>query len=61
MNQFIRKRDGQRYTTSLQPVTRPGFAHWGPCYLLRPVWDGRTHYKTVEAFNREFKPAEVTP
>lgn len=60
MNQFIRKRDGQRYTTSLQPVLRPGFSRWGPCYLLYPVWEGRMHYKTIAAFDREFEKAEVT-
>ena len=54
MTHFVRKRDGQRYTSTLQPVTWPGFAKLGPCYILRPVWEGRTHYKTIPAFEREF-------
>jgi hypothetical protein len=56
MTHYIRKRDGSRYTTDLQVVRRPGFDHWGDCYRLSPIWEGRTHYKTVTAFNREFEP-----
>lgn len=51
---YRRKRDGALYRCSLAVTRRPGFDHWGDCYLLHPVWDGRTHYKTVVAFNREF-------
>jgi hypothetical protein len=58
MTQFIRKRDGARYTCDLVPRAWPNFSRRGPSYLLRPVWEGRTHYKTVAAFDREFKRAD---
>jgi hypothetical protein len=60
MPDFRRKRDGALYTTSLTVRRRPGFDHWGDCYRLVPVWEGRTHYKTVAAFNREFVTLEGT-
>ena len=54
MTDFRRKRDGALYSTSKIVCRRPGFNHWGDCYWLKPIWEGRTHYKTVAAFNREF-------
>jgi hypothetical protein len=61
MSHFIRKRDGRRYASDLKPVLRPGFNRWGPCCLLRPLWEGGTHYKTVAAFEREFELAKEAP
>lgn len=50
-----RRRDGNRYYCDLKPVLWPGHAHLGDCYLLRPVgFLGRTHYKTIARFNREY-------
>lgn len=50
-----RKKDKARYLTDMIPVHRPGYEHWGFCYVLEPYWDGRTHYKTVKAFEKEFE------
>jgi hypothetical protein len=58
MTQFIRKRDGGRYTCDLVSRDWPGHSQLGPCFLLRPVWEGRTHYKTAAAFEREFTRAD---
>lgn len=58
MSRWVRIRDDAMYETDLKERIRPGFGHWGPCYLLTPVWNGRTHYKTIAAFNREFKLAK---
>ncbi|AYF87448.1 hypothetical protein D6Z43_09900 [Pseudomonas sp. DY-1] len=55
MSTFRRKRDGALYRTDLVEREWPGWKTRGPCYVLRPVWDGRTHYKTVAAFVREFE------
>jgi len=54
MADFRRKHDGSLYSTNQIVCRRPGFNHWGDCYRLVPFWEGRTHYKTVAAFNREF-------
>ncbi|KGE68990.1 MULTISPECIES: hypothetical protein [Pseudomonas] len=54
MPDFRRKRDGALYSTNQKVCRRPGWDHWGDCYHLVPIWEGRSHYKTVEAFNREY-------
>lgn len=58
MTHFIRKRDGQRYTCDLRPVTWPKHEMVGPCYILRPIWEGRAHYKSIKAFEHEYKRVE---
>ncbi|MCO6057357.1 hypothetical protein NG726_11815 [Pseudomonas sp. MOB-449] len=52
MSTYRRKRDGALYTTNLQVTT---FPNWGACVQLVPVWHGRTHWKTVKAFNKQFE------
>lgn len=54
MKTFRRKRDGMLYLCSMTQTQHPKF-DWGPCYLLRPVWEGRVHYKSVAAFEREYQ------
>lgn len=61
MAKVRRKRDGNLYHTNLVPTERPGYAHWGPCYRLVPVWEGVTHYKGVEATKKQFTMSDGSP
>lgn len=54
---FQRKRDLALYYCNLVEETWPRHEHLGPCYILRPKgFSGRTHYKTVAAFEQQFRP-----
>jgi hypothetical protein len=61
MPAVIRKRDGNRYSWDGKTCSWPRRGHMGDCVHLRPYWDGRSHYKTLAAFLREYETTDGEP
>lgn len=56
---FVRKRDGRRYWCDPEKVTN--HLACGPTVWLVPSGDGRSHWKTLEKFKREFTARDGGP